>query len=503
MTSGIKIIAICGLSFTIGVVLTAIHCDFTNNTVLQENRREPVVSTLYFGSHGDKQHDDDHKSTEIGPRKILLDCGGNMASTVELFRETYPDGKQFIIHSFEIDERLAPYFSPYEKHYLHCPVGVASEDGNMTAFTESAWAPEKGKNNGRDMQWGGGTLYVDKKELTDTDTGGRRKLSHRKQIPVVDVSKWIQENTRKEDYVIFKLDVEGAEFRILEKMLKDGTFAWIDKYYGEYHKNQPVGLSRSAMSHIIENVKTKGRKMFDWGAESRNYADFATIHPIQVPDSAPGEAGKTYNKCNGDNNLAITVNVGMTRKQAVRVLTTLKSYKIEIPVTVFVFSAFAEEWPELVKAWAKDYTIGLRGNHPYPAGHFEKMSPNWIREAVVSSEMRLQELNLKPMFYSPDEDGGSVKEQLKSIGFRIIKPSVNFPPKSEPLLTVQNYYRFRDVERIPKALRIISEKLQTSDGGILCLDTDLPDTYMNLVFLLDYLVENSDYHLVSLNQCLD
>ncbi|XP_071948671.1 uncharacterized protein [Antedon mediterranea] len=281
-TRSIKVLAICGLSFTIGVVLTSIHRDFTNNTIIQENKPRPVVSTSYFGSHGDKQHDDDHKSTDIGPRKILLDCGGNMASTVELFRETYPDGKEFIIHSFEIDERLAPYFSPYEKHYLHCPVGVASEDGNMTAFTESAWAPDKGKNNRRDMQWGGGTLYVDKKELTDTDTGGRRKLSHRKQIPVVDVSKWIQENTRKEDFVIFKLDVEGAEFGILEKMLKDGTFAWIDKYYGEYHKNQPVGLSRSAMSLIIKDVKTKGRKMFDWGAENRNYADFATIHPIQA-----------------------------------------------------------------------------------------------------------------------------------------------------------------------------------------------------------------------------
>ncbi|XP_071947287.1 uncharacterized protein [Antedon mediterranea] len=210
-----------------------------------------------------------------------------------------------------------------------------------------------------------------------------------------------------------------------------------------------------------------------------------------------------YNKCNGDKNLAITVNVGMSKKQAVRVLTTLKSYKIEIPVTVFVFSEFAEEWPELVQAWAKDYTIGLRGNHPYPAGHFEKMSPNWIREAVISSEMRLHELDIIPVFYAPAEDGGSVKKQLKNRGFRIIQPAINFPPKLEPLLTVENYYRFRDVERIPKALRMISEKLKTFDGGILGLDTDLPDTYMNLVFLLDYLVENSDYHLVSLNQCLD
>ena len=63
------------------------------------------------------------------PRKILLDCGANVASTVLLFRETYPGGRDFTIHSFEIDDRLAPYFSPYDKLHLHCPVGVAGKNG--------------------------------------------------------------------------------------------------------------------------------------------------------------------------------------------------------------------------------------------------------------------------------------------------------------------------------------------------------------------------------------
>ena len=67
--------------------------------------------------------------TKPAQRKILLDCGANVASTVELFRNTYPGGRNFTIHSFEIDERLAPYFSPYEHHVMHCPEGVAGEDG--------------------------------------------------------------------------------------------------------------------------------------------------------------------------------------------------------------------------------------------------------------------------------------------------------------------------------------------------------------------------------------
>ena len=46
-------------------------------------------------------------------------------------------------------------------------------------------------------------------------------------------------------------------------------------------------------------------------------------------------------------------------------------------------------------------------------------------------------------------------------------------------LTYDNYYRFRDVERVPKALRMMHEQLTKHKGGILSLDTDLPDTYMN------------------------
>ena len=52
-----------------------------------------------------------------------------MASTVDLFQETYPGGREFIIHSFEIDSRLRPFFNPYPNHHLHCPVGVAAKDG--------------------------------------------------------------------------------------------------------------------------------------------------------------------------------------------------------------------------------------------------------------------------------------------------------------------------------------------------------------------------------------
>ena len=69
-------------------------------------------------------------------------------------------------------------------------------------------------------------------------------------------------------------------------------------------------------------------------------------------------------------------------------------------------------------------------------------------------------------------------------------------------LTWNNYYRNRDVERVPKALRKIHDALAKNNGGVLTLDSDLPDTYMNSVFMMDYLVETSGFKLVSLNECI-
>ncbi|KAI8483109.1 hypothetical protein Bbelb_391280 [Branchiostoma belcheri] len=68
------------------------------------------------------------------------------------------------------------------------------------------------------------------------------------------------------------------------------------------------------------------------------------------------------------------------------------------------------------------------------------------------------------------------------------------------LLTWENYYQHHDVARVPKALRLIDSQLKES-GGILSLDSDNPDSVMISVFLMDYLVEKSQYEIVSLGKC--
>ncbi|XP_019622998.1 PREDICTED: uncharacterized protein LOC109469053 [Branchiostoma belcheri] len=327
-----------------------------------------------------------------GPRKILLDCGANVASTVQLFRETYPDGRDYIIHSFELDSRLAPYFASYSNHVLHCPVAVAGKDGNITAYAETAWRPDKGKVAGADMQWGGGSIYVWEAEKRNGNVG--RHLGFQNVIPMVDLSRWIRKNTE----------------------------------------------------------------------------------------------------------LTITVQVGMNRKAAHKLVETIRAHHSNMPATLFVYGDFVQEYPDLVTQWAQTYTIGMRENAPFPEDHWDLQNTNVVRMGMISAVQRMREAGLQPAYFYPSSLSNQVKNEASRRGMRIIQSTTKFPPNIGTLLTEENYYRFRDVERTPKALRILHERI--SYGGILTLDSDHPDSYMISAFLMDYLYENSGFELVSIDNCL-
>ncbi|XP_038050935.1 uncharacterized protein LOC119724099 [Patiria miniata] len=440
------------------------------------------------------------------PRKILLDCGGNVASTVLLFRETYPGGQDYIIHSFEIDDRLSPYFKPYDNHHLHCPVGVAGQNGNLTAYSEMVWSPSKGLNHGADMQWGGGSLFVSSKEKQNEKTGGYRQLSYRKTIPVIDLSQWIVDNFSKDDYIIFKLDVEGAEYAILRKMIDNNVMAYIDKFYGEYHDWQPTGWSKADKAQIRTDIKKAGFSMIDWVGERRKYSDIEKMNPIKVPAGTPGEAGKVYTNC-ASGSVTLTVAVGMNYKRARRVVETLAAHKYNVPITLFVYGDFVQRNSEAVKTWSEHFNIGIREDGHNPPGHLELMPGAWVRMGLISSILRLEEIGITASYYLPTVQGDAsttILDEAKNRGLRVIKPVAEFPAKqgTPGELTWDNYYKNRDVERVPKALRKIHDALAKNTGGVLTVDSDLPDTYMNSVFMMDYLVETSGFKLVDLKDCV-
>ncbi|KAI8517710.1 hypothetical protein Bbelb_037270 [Branchiostoma belcheri] len=99
---------------------------------------------------------------------------------------------------------------------------------------------------------------------------------------------WTRCEESLEDYVIFKLDVEGAEYEILEKMIKEGTFKWIDKFYGEFHGWTPVpGWSAQRKEGLRNTMRSHGINMLDWAGEYKRYQDIESIHRLRSQRTPP------------------------------------------------------------------------------------------------------------------------------------------------------------------------------------------------------------------------
>jgi FkbM family methyltransferase len=55
-------------------------------------------------------------------------------------------------------------------------------------------------------------------------------------VDTFDFSEWVKQFSPN-DYVIVSMDIEGAEFEVINKMIKDGTFKRLDRFYAEMHWN--------------------------------------------------------------------------------------------------------------------------------------------------------------------------------------------------------------------------------------------------------------------------
>ncbi len=150
----------------------------------------------------------------------------------------------------------------------------------------------------------------------------------------------------------------------------------------------------------------------------------------QVPDNTPGSKGTIYSTCGTkDNKIAITIAIGMNLKRAKKIVAILNAYREKMPVMLFVYGDFAELYPDLIKSWADRFDIGMREDGPYPPGHFQLLRDPWVREALVSTEIRLQESNIQPSFYLCHNVTSIIVKVASTRGFRIITPAADFPPR--------------------------------------------------------------------------
>ena len=82
------------------------------------------------------------------------------------------------------------------------------------------------------------------------------------------MSKWITENFDKDDYIILKMDVEGAEYKVLEKMINENTINYVNKLYVEFH-GMRVFKTKEDTKKLRTEIRGRGIPVHNWDATAK------------------------------------------------------------------------------------------------------------------------------------------------------------------------------------------------------------------------------------------
>jgi FkbM family methyltransferase len=101
--------------------------------------------------------------------------------------------------------------------------------------------------NKRSRRPEGSTLIADKKS---------KKIQWKNPVtvPCINFSKWVMDNFSKDDFIILKMDIEGAEYEVLNQMIATGAIKYVDKAFVEFHWKGLGSVSEDDHKALVETL---------------------------------------------------------------------------------------------------------------------------------------------------------------------------------------------------------------------------------------------------------
>ncbi|MFL6589867.1 MAG: FkbM family methyltransferase [Chthoniobacterales bacterium] len=183
-------------------------------------------------------------------RHLFLDGGGHDGSSVRRFRKEFDPQMRFRIVTFEPNPVYAQAYADMPKHQL-IEAALSDHDGAASLYL--------------DREDGDGSTLFRNKLTRDNGGFGVLDIENPIQVRTVNLSRWLRQHTSVLDYIILKLDVEGAEYAILEKLLRDGLLRRVAHLFIEWHWSRvavPEQTHRALLDRIARHVP-----VLEWDAQ--------------------------------------------------------------------------------------------------------------------------------------------------------------------------------------------------------------------------------------------
>lgn len=170
-------------------------------------------------------------------KKVFIDCGAHDGCSVRKFMTEYDKNNEYEYHCFEVNRKLFTFYDDIDSKITLYNQAVSHKDGDVNMLL---------------MGLTGGTTINENKKQTLIHKQYQRnecmlfdfnqvckigKLEEEK-INCIRLSRWLYDKFNEDDYIVIKMDIEGAEYEIIADMLSEQTFQMVNELYIEFHMQQ-------------------------------------------------------------------------------------------------------------------------------------------------------------------------------------------------------------------------------------------------------------------------
>ena len=170
-------------------------------------------------------------------KKVFIDCGANNGCSVRMFRGIYDKDETYKVFCFEPNPVFDEWYDDLDVILIEKAVWIRDEMLTFYQIENRADGKESGAST-----------------LNETKAMAHKNVTvHEIKVEAIDFSTWIVDNLDPDDEIILKMDIEGSEYEVLDKMIEDETISYIDKLYIEFHWEK-IGLDKGDHDHLLERL---------------------------------------------------------------------------------------------------------------------------------------------------------------------------------------------------------------------------------------------------------
>lgn len=181
-------------------------------------------------------------------RRIYIDLGANNGVTIRQFVAENPG---FAVIGFEPTPALAEKLRS----------DFAGAHTNVHIMEYAAWIHDGVTTFFLGIDSDQSSTAVENKTATK-----RWRVDYANGITVrtMDFDRWFHENFADDDQIVVKMDIEGAEYKVLQRMLLSGSLRLIDELRVEWHWQRYPNEATEAEHARIRTAVAAQCKLVDW-----------------------------------------------------------------------------------------------------------------------------------------------------------------------------------------------------------------------------------------------